>query len=161
MGGAQQTTMLRTVLNKTWKQHLSKQQLYGHLPPFSKTIQVRRTRHAGHCWRSKNEIISDVLLWTPSHKCASVGRPRTYEGAFKKFPEYFFIWALLLIVRTWNSSPLWSNLLRLQCTSRTVPTTSGRSHGSRLVWACQWPLSQPLSSPQLSHNDNLKGFPWA
>ncbi len=25
---------------------------YGHLPPITKTIQVRRTRHAGHCWRS-------------------------------------------------------------------------------------------------------------
>ena len=38
---------------------------YGHLSPITKTIQVRRTRHAGHCWRSKNELISDVLLWTP------------------------------------------------------------------------------------------------
>ena len=23
------------------------------------------------------------------------------------------------------------------------------------MWACQWPSSQPLSTPQLSHNDNL------
>ena len=54
-------------------------QLYGHLPPITKTIQVRRTRHAGHCWRSKDELISDVLLWTPAHGCAGVGRPaRTY-----------------------------------------------------------------------------------
>ena len=59
------------------------------------------------------------------------------------------------MVHTWNSSPLQSNLLRLQCTCFTVPTTSGRPHGSLLVWACQWPSSQPLSSPQLSHNDNL------
>ena len=28
---------------------LKKQQLYGHLPPITKTIQVRRTSHAGHC----------------------------------------------------------------------------------------------------------------
>ena len=43
------------------------------------TIQVRRTRHAGHCWRSKDELISDVLLWTPTYGCAKVGRPaRTY-----------------------------------------------------------------------------------
>ena len=35
--------------------------------------------HAGHCWRSKDELISDVLLWTPAHGCARVGRPaRTY-----------------------------------------------------------------------------------
>ena len=26
---------------------------------------------------------------------------------------------------------------------------------SPLVWACQWPSSQPLSSTQLSHNDSL------
>ena len=36
-------------------------QLYGRLSPITKTIQVRRTRHAGHCWRSKNELISDVM----------------------------------------------------------------------------------------------------
>ena len=66
----------------------------------------------------------------------------------------FFVWALLLIVHTWNSIPLRRNLLRLQCTC-TFPTTSGRPHGSLLVWACQWPSSQPLSSPQLSHNDSL------
>ena len=48
-------------------------------PPLTKTIQVRRTRHAGHCWRSKDELISDVLLWTPTYGCAKVGRPtRTY-----------------------------------------------------------------------------------
>ena len=65
---------------------------------------------------------------------------------------HFYVWALL---HTWNSSPLRSNLLRLQCTYCTVTKTSGRAHGSPLVWACQWPSSQPLSSPQLSHNDCL------
>ena len=69
--------------------------------------------------------------------------------------QAFFVWALLLIVHTWNYSPLWSNLLRLQCTCCIDQTTSGRPNGSLLVWACQWPSSQPLSSPQLSHNDNL------
>ena len=69
--------------------------------------------------------------------------------------QTFFIWALLLIVHIWNCSRLWSNLLRLQCTCYTIPTTSGRPHGSPLVWACQWPSLQPLSSPQLSHNNSL------
>ena len=33
----------------------------------------------GHCSRSKNKIISDVLPWTPSNGCASAGRlTRTY-----------------------------------------------------------------------------------
>ena len=65
------------------------------------------------------------------------------------------MWALLLIVHAWNSSPLRSNPLPLQCTCCTVPTTSTRPHGSPLVWACQWPSSQPLLSPQLSYNDSL------
>ena len=59
------TRMLRAILNKSWRQHSTKHQLYGHLPPITKTIQVRRTRHAGHWWRSRDELISDVLLWTP------------------------------------------------------------------------------------------------
>ena len=71
--------MLQAILNKSWRQHPTRHQLYGHLPPIMKTIQVRRTRHAGHCWRSKDELISDVLLWTPTHGQAKAGRPaRTY-----------------------------------------------------------------------------------
>ena len=43
------TRMLRAILNKSWQQHPTRHQLYGHLYPITKTIQVRRTRHAGHC----------------------------------------------------------------------------------------------------------------
>ena len=73
------TRMLRAILNRSWRQHPTKQQLYGHLPPITKTIQVRRTRHARHYWRNWNELIRDVLLWTPSRSRAKAGRPaRTY-----------------------------------------------------------------------------------
>ena len=73
------TRMLRAILNKSWRQHLTKHQLYGHLPPITKTIQVSRTRHAGHCWESRDELISDVLLWPPTRGRAKAGRPvRTY-----------------------------------------------------------------------------------
>ena len=73
------TVMLKAILNKSRRQQPPKQQFYGHLPPFTKTIQVRRTRHKAHCWRSRNELISDVLLWTASHGRAKAGRPaRTY-----------------------------------------------------------------------------------
>ena len=72
------TRMLRAILNKCWQQHPTRHQLHGHLPPITKTIQVRWTRHAGHCWRSRNELISDVL-WTPTYGRAKAGRPaRTY-----------------------------------------------------------------------------------
>ena len=53
--------MLRAILNKSWWQHPTRHQLYGHLPPITKTIQVRQTRHVGHCWRRRDELISDVL----------------------------------------------------------------------------------------------------
>ena len=70
---------LRAILKKSWQQHPTRHQLYGHLPPSTKTIQVRRTRHAGHCWRSRDELIRDVLLWIPTHGRAKAGRPaRTY-----------------------------------------------------------------------------------
>ena len=68
------TRMLWTILNKSWWQHPTRHQLYGHLPPITKTIPVRRTRHAGHCWRSRDELISDVLLWTPTYGRAKAGR---------------------------------------------------------------------------------------
>ena len=69
------TRMLRAILNKSWQQHPTKYQLYGHLPPITKTIQARRTRHAGHCSRSRDELISDVLQWTPTYGRAKAGRP--------------------------------------------------------------------------------------
>ena len=71
--------MLRAILNKSRRQHLTKQQLYGHLLPITKTIQVRRTRHAVHCRRSRDELISNILQWSSSHGRAQAGRPgRTY-----------------------------------------------------------------------------------
>ena len=73
------TRMLQAILNKSWMQHPTKQHLYGHLPPITKTLQVRRTRHAGHCWRSRVELISDDLQWTPHMAKAKAGQPdRTY-----------------------------------------------------------------------------------
>ena len=73
------TRMLQAMLNKSWRQHPTQQQLYGHLPHFTKTIKIRQTRHAGHCWRSRNELITDIPLWTPSHGPEEAGRPaKTY-----------------------------------------------------------------------------------
>ena len=73
------TRILRAILNKSWRQQPTKQQLYSHLPPITKTIQFRRTRHAGYCWKIRNELKSDVLLWTPTHGRENAGRPpRTY-----------------------------------------------------------------------------------
>ena len=38
-------------------------------------ISLYYLKHAGHCWRSKDELISDVLLWTPTYGRAKAGRP--------------------------------------------------------------------------------------
>ena len=101
------TRMVQTILNKFWKQHPIREHLYSHLPPISKTIQIkmnkpcrtqlekqewsdvliwtpshgtasdRWTRQVGHSWRSKDKLKSYILLSTPSHGHASVGWPRT------------------------------------------------------------------------------------
>ena len=68
------TRMLQEILNKSCRQHPKKHQLYGHLLPITKTIQVRRTRHGRHCWSSRDEFISDVLLWT-------YGRAKAWQPA--------------------------------------------------------------------------------
>ena len=65
------TRMLRAILNKSWRQHPTKQQLYDHQPPITKTIKIRRTRHVGHCRRSRDELKSDVLLWTGKGRTSS------------------------------------------------------------------------------------------
>ena len=65
------TRMLRAILNKSWRQHPTRHQLYGHLHP----IQVKQTWHAGHCWRNRDQLISDVFLWTPTYGRAKAGWP--------------------------------------------------------------------------------------
>ena len=85
------TRMWRAILNKSWRQHPTKHQIYGQLHPITKTIKARRTRHAGHCWGSRDELISDVLLCTPTYGWAKAGRPAwTY---------------IQLYVRMWGCSP--------------------------------------------------------
>ena len=69
------TRMLWAILNNSWRQHPTKQQVYGHLPPITKTIKIRWTRPVGLCRRSRDKLISDVLLWTPSHGWAKAGQP--------------------------------------------------------------------------------------
>ena len=62
------------------------------------------------------------------------------RGSLNKFRDFFRMGTFIDSTRIKLQS-LRSNLLRLQCTCCTVPTTSRRPHGSPLVWACQWPPS--------------------
>ena len=75
------TRMLRAILKKSKSQHPTKQWLNDNLPPITKTIQVRRTRHAVHCQRRGEELINDMLLWTSSPGRTKAGQP---AGTFKQ-----------------------------------------------------------------------------
>ena len=66
--------MQHTVLNKSWKLQPMKKQLYSHVTHLNNHFS--KTNMWGHCWRSKDELISNLLLWTPTHGCASVGWPK-------------------------------------------------------------------------------------
>ena len=65
------TRILRAILKKPWLQHPTKHRLYGHLPSITKTFEVRQTRDAGHCWRSRDELISDVHIWPSKSRMTS------------------------------------------------------------------------------------------
>ena len=78
------TRMLRALLNKSWRQHPTRHQLYGHLPPITKTIQVRRTRHAGHCWRRRR-----AHKWcTPMDPHIWPGKSRTTSSNIHTYSSY-------------------------------------------------------------------------
>ena len=53
----------------------TKQQLYALLPQISQIMKEKRARTFEHCWRSKDELIDNVLQWTPTHRNTSVSRP--------------------------------------------------------------------------------------
>ena len=70
------TRMLWDILNKSWREHPTKQQLYGHLAPIMKTIQIRcvyklvysveiESMRLGHC---QFLIYSCKVLVLSSHK---------------------------------------------------------------------------------------------
>ena len=71
------TIILRAILNKSWRQQLHKALTIR--SPTSHSRKLSRLDEPGHCWRSRDELISDVLLWTPTYVWAKAGRPaRTY-----------------------------------------------------------------------------------
>ena len=57
------TNMLRRVQNIHWSEHRTLREIYSGIPSISNTLKRRRLCFAGHCYRAKGEVISDVLLW--------------------------------------------------------------------------------------------------
>ena len=91
------TRMLWAILNKSWRQHPTRHQLYGHLPPIMKIIQVRWTRHAGHCWRSRDELISS---YGPPHM-AGQKQDDQHEHKFSSYVRIRDV-ALKTCLRQWT-----------------------------------------------------------
>ena len=60
-----------------------KQQLYSHLLPISQSIKVKWLRYAEHCWRSKDELISNDLKLIPLHECTNVDWPAKTPSLFR------------------------------------------------------------------------------
>ena len=65
--------MLRTAFNRSWKDHPTNVELYGHIPPISKSLQQQRMKFAGHCWRSKEELAGECITleantWTSAER---------------------------------------------------------------------------------------------
>ena len=56
--------MLHAILKIHWSTHPSKERLYGNLVQITLMIKERRTRFAGHYYKSKDEVVSDLILWT-------------------------------------------------------------------------------------------------
>ena len=67
--------MLRAALHISWRDNMLNKDLYGKIPKITDTIREQRLIFSGHCWRSKNEVVSDVLLWLPIHGRRSRGHP--------------------------------------------------------------------------------------
>ena len=61
------------------------------LTPISQTIQIRKIRNAEHCRRLKDEIISDVVLWTLTHRDTRVGQP-TRNYLLQLYAGHRIIW---------------------------------------------------------------------
>ena len=70
-----QTTLCATGLRVGWVRNSQHRKIVSLSPHDEKPFNSKKWI----CWRSRDELISDVLLWTPTHGRAKAGRPaRTY-----------------------------------------------------------------------------------
>ena len=70
------TQILRMVLNIHWTHRIKNEILYGTLERLSNKIRRRRLKFAGHCLRREDDVVSDLVLWQPTHGTRMRGRPR-------------------------------------------------------------------------------------
>ena len=69
------TRILRMILNVHWSQKITNEVLYGAIEKISTNIRRRFLKIAGHCLRRDDEVVSDLVLWEPTHETRRRGRP--------------------------------------------------------------------------------------
>ena len=69
------TRMLRAALNISWQSFVPNEELYGTLPRISDKVAWRRLGLAGHCFRHKELLAGELVLWEPTHGRRGRGRP--------------------------------------------------------------------------------------
>ena len=70
------TRLLMRVLNLNWRDHPTREEIYGDLPKVSEVVRGRRLNFAAHCARRLNEPVSRLVFWCPQQGARSQGRPR-------------------------------------------------------------------------------------
>ena len=93
--------MLRAILNKSWRQHPTRHQLYGHLPPITKTIQVRRTRHAGTLLEKQRWTHKRCTLMDPPHTAAQK-QDDQHERTFSSYVRDTGLFVLKTYLGRWT-----------------------------------------------------------
>ena len=69
------TRIQRMILNVHWSQKVTNEVLYGAIEKISTKIRRRFLKFAGHCLRRDDEVVSDLVLWEPTHGTRRRGRP--------------------------------------------------------------------------------------
>ena len=67
------------ILNVHWFQKVTNEVLYGAIDKISTKIRRRFLKFVGHCLRRDDEVVSDIVLWEPTHVTRRRGRlPESY-----------------------------------------------------------------------------------
>ena len=129
------------MLNNNFKYKLCRDwnETVNHLISECSKIEQKSKRAGMTEWEgwSKRLKFDHTTKWY-MHKQESVQENETHtflwyleiQGSLNKFLDFF---RMGTFIDSTHMKPLRSNLLRLQCTCCTVPTTSGRPNGSPLV----------------------------
>ena len=70
------TRLLMVVQDLSWKDHPTRETIYGDLPKVSEIVRARRLNFAAHCTRRVNEPVANLVFWNPAQGTRNQGRPR-------------------------------------------------------------------------------------